>query len=50
MIPLSSWIGSASMSARKAIVLPVTLRRRETTLVGVGRSASSPHNRSFAAT
>jgi hypothetical protein len=47
----SSWIGSASMSARSAIVGPGRPpRSRATTLVGVGRSGSSPQRRSFHST
>ena len=40
--PLSSWIGSASMSARSATTgLPLSRSARRT-LVSVGRSGSSP--------
>ena len=43
--PLSSWIGSASMSARSASVWPCRPpRNRATTLVGVGHSISRPPN------
>src|SRR5438132_55405 len=43
--PDSSWIGSASMSARSASTGPGRPpRNRATTLVGVGRSSSSPSN------
>jgi hypothetical protein len=41
--PLSSWMGSASMSARIASVRPGRpVRRCATTLVSDGRSISSP--------
>lgn len=41
--PVSSWMGSASMSARSASVRPgLPPCRRATTLVGVGWESSSP--------
>jgi hypothetical protein len=45
--PLSSWMGSASMSARSASVRPGRpVRRWATTLVSDGRVTSSPGRRS----